>query len=219
MLKSIARSLLPALLFARLLPGMPGPAAARTIVLTARDADMMAAIAAEAPRHSWAAGTYDTGVFSASQVDLQGGRGFLIRYPLDVIPPGQRIMNAQWRLPVIEAEPEESRLYIWRLLGEWGAGVSYLNRRAGGEEEPWAKPGARANSVDRSGRPTAVIKPTDPQELTINVTRDIELWYSGLGRNHGWLLSIEDDTTAVSLESPFWEGMDLWELRITYVPR
>src|SRR5262245_12270726 len=85
-----------------LLALIPGTIQAKTILLTDEDCDLMAAIAAEAPRLSWAGYEASPGVFTAIYLDLYPStRSFLIQYPLDKIPKGQKITNAELTIPVV----------------------------------------------------------------------------------------------------------------------
>src|SRR5207247_1208202 len=69
---------------------VPAAVQAKTIILTDEDCERMAAISADAPRMSWAGYEASAGVFTSIYIDLYSQRGFLIRYPLDKIPKGQR---------------------------------------------------------------------------------------------------------------------------------
>src|SRR6266853_1638394 len=80
-------------------------ASARTIVLTDQDCEQMAAISADAPRMSWAATAYGTAEYSNHNIDLNSKRSFLIRFPLDRIPRGQRITKAEWTVPYTYVSP------------------------------------------------------------------------------------------------------------------
>ena len=57
----------------------------------------------------------------------------------------------------------------------------------------------------------------DVGEMAINVTEDVELWYSGASRNHGWIMSNED-TGMIRCGSWAFGGRGRWKLRITYEP-
>jgi hypothetical protein len=195
------------------------PATARTLVLTLDDCEMTAVISSEAPRLSWAAFSYGEGTFSTVYIDLYSTRTFLVRYPLDKIPRGQRITNAEWVLPVNLLSPAtEQRLYIRRILPEWGAGVCYQYRMVRPKKLEWVTPGARGASTDRVAKPSAVVRLTAAGDHVANVTEDVELWYTKAAPNNGWMVSLEDDNILVRFAGPVWGGRGQWKLRITYEP-
>lgn len=196
-------------------------AGARTIELTAAAIDRVAVLSEEGPRQSWAAYAVSPGVFSNARFDLNNERTALVRYNLDVIPSNQRITHAEWIIPIDFNRPAgSSRLYVWRILPEWGPGVSYLHRLTVPDgPENWALPGARGNSSDRATRPTAIVRPPPAGEAIVNVTQDVELWYRGSASNHGWMLSIEDPGVDMRLPVPLVPDRFRWILRITYEPQ
>lgn len=194
-------------------------AAARTIVLTDADCEKMAAISADAPRLSWAGTIYNVGEFSNHYVELTPKQSFLICYPLDRIPPGQRITKAEWIVPFHLAYPTAGvRLQVRRILKEWGPGVSYRYRTIRPERLEWQTPGARGLGQDRAAKPTATATIRGSGEQAFNVTEDIELWHSGAAANYGWILTADDQDTWVRTPSPFWGGTKGWKLRITFEP-
>ena len=77
--------------------------------------------------------------------------------------------------------------------------------------------GRRGVAKDRAARPSAVFRSAGVGEKTVNVTEDVELWYSGGAANHGWMLGVEDAEGFVRSAAPVWSGPD-WKLRITYEP-
>lgn len=194
-------------------------AEARTLELFAEDCDQMGAIAAAAPRQSWAMSEYTPGFFTTHAVSLVEKRSFLIRFPLDTIPEGHRIAYAELILPTSTAGGNEPRFYLWRLLADWGAGVSYRYRRTVPEKVEWAQPGARGYASDRAIRPTDILRVKNSVPVTVNVTEDVDLWYSGSARNNGWLLTVEDLGVTVSFSSPTWGDPKTWILRVTYEPK
>lgn len=212
----------------------PAPVAARTVLLTIDDCDRAAAIHAEAPRLSWAArrhGSYSSPApehdpFLTDTVRLTEASAMLMRFDLEAIPPGQRIVHAELVVPVAGVGGNEPRFYLWRLLADWGAGVSHAYRRVEpGEDgelvkQPWQRPGARGISSDRATRPTDIVRVTEDEraEKVINVTEDVELWYDQRAANHGWLFSVEDPEVSVDLDSPVYHEAERWTLRITYEP-
>jgi hypothetical protein len=199
---------------------MLGPALqARTIVLTDEDCEQMAIIGSEAPRLSWVGYEGSPGEFTGIFVDLYPSRAFLIRYPLEKIPKGQRITSAEWVLPVTLISPaSEQKLHIRRVIGEWGAGVCHQYRMIRPKKAEWAVPGAKGASKDRAAKPSAVVRIGSAVEQVVNVTEDVELWYSGAAANHGWIVTQEDGASLVRLSSPVWATRGNWKLRITYEP-
>jgi hypothetical protein len=113
----------------------------------------------------------------------------------------------------------EPRLYVWRLLPEWGAGVCHQYRTQRPAKAEWAAPGARGGGTDRATRPTVVLPLTSAGEKVVNVTQDVELWYTGAAPNNGWLLTAEDADALIRLDSPLWNARGRWKLRITYEPQ
>jgi len=191
---------------------------ARTIILTDEDCQRVAAIAAEAPSVSWAAGEFSGGSFQTRYVDAMPNRSFLICYPLDRIPKGQRITNAQWELPVALTSAGEQRLYVRRIVGDWGAGVCHAYRSTRPQKIPWSVPGALGSSLDRALKPSGVMHANGPGQCTLNVTEDVQLWYTGAVANQGWILNVEDAGALVRLHAPLAAGQGQWKLRITYEP-
>lgn len=194
-------------------------ASARTIELTDLDCEQMAAIGPQAPRSSWVAYESGVGEFSTIYFDLVAERSFLIRYPLDRIPAGQRITRAEWVLPVVLTSPAgERRLNVRRIVGAWGPGVCHQFRTQRPKPIPWALPGAAGISTDRANQPSAVVRISGAGEQVVNVTEDVELWYTGAVENHGWILSVDDPTGLIRLYSPCYSGRGMYKLRITYEP-
>jgi len=194
-------------------------AAARTIVLTDLDCELMAAISADAPRMSWAGTLYGTAQFTNHEFILTGKQAFLICYPLDRIPPGQRITKAEWIVPHLGVNPAGgTRLQVRRLLKEWGPGVSHQYRMVRPQCVEWHTPGARGLGQDRAAEATATAKIKGAGEQVFNVTADIELWYTGAAANYGWILNTEEQDIYVRLPSPFYGAVKGWKLRITFEP-
>lgn len=189
---------------------------AKTIVLTDEDCEQMAAISANAPWLSWA-GFEVEGGFAPVYVELVQGRAFLIRYPIEkAVPKGQRITQAEWIVPVVYCASEQ-KLYVHRLMGDWGAGVCHKYRSVRPNKVEWNLPGANGPATDRAIKPSAVARMSSEGDVVINVTQDIELWYSGASKNAGWILSV-DDRGFLRLSSPVWTTRGNWKLRITYEP-
>lgn len=193
-------------------------AQAKTIIITDAACDRMAMIASVAPRMGWASSEAGPALFNLDYINLRAESAFLIRFPLDVIPKDQRITKAELLMPFNYLPTANPRVYVHRILGEWGPGVCWLYRTTKPEKIPWAAPGVGASSTDRATRPTATVRPDKPVETAVNVTEDVELWNSGGARNQGWVITCEDDAV-VRLTSPNWSGPNTWKLRITYEPR
>lgn len=192
---------------------------ARTIELTDFDCDRIAVISPQMPLSGWAASEVAAGQFSSSLLDLQGDRVFLIRFPLDRIPAGQRIVRAEWIVPIdLIAGAATTKLHVRRVLGPWGVGACYDYRMRRPKPVPWKQPGAKGIAADRAAQPTAVVNVVDPGEYTINVTEDVELWNTGAAENQGWLVTCEDPAGLVRLASPLWTGQGRYKLRVTYEP-
>lgn len=193
---------------------------ARTIELTDFDCDRMAVISPQAARSSWAMTELGPGEFTSTLLDLRAERAFLIRFPLTRIPEGQRIARAEWVVPVdlISTVGADVKLHVRRLLGEWGPGVCYEYRMQRPQAVKWNQPGAKGVSTDRASQPSAVVPVAGPGELTINVTEDVELWYTGAAQNQGWIVTVEDPAALIRLTSPLWVGQGKYKLRITYEP-
>jgi hypothetical protein len=208
-----------ALTTALAMPLIAASASARTIVLTDQDCDQIAAISADAPRLSWAAVANATAEYGNHVIDLTPKQSFLIRYPIDRIPAGQRITKAEWIVPFLQVSPAAGvRLQVRRLTTQWGPGVSHVYRMVRPQRAEWHTPGARGLGQDRAAQATAVATFRGAGEQTFNVTQDVELWYTGAAPNHGWILTAEDADTWLRLASPFWGAPKGFKLRITYEP-
>lgn len=193
-------------------------AGARTIVLTDEDCERMAFIMEPAPRWGW--GGYDvaTATSSTSLLYLYNDRAFLICFPLDRVPKNQRIVKAELSFSTNLQTPGDQKIHLRRLLAAWGAGVTWKYRAQRPAKTEWAKPGARGAGSDRAVKDAVVARVLEMGEHTVNVTEDVELWYTGAAANHGWLVSVEDPDVYVVLLSPLWTGRGTWKLRITYEP-
>lgn len=191
-----------------------------TIELRVKDIAQFATISPDAPRHGWVGYNYGDGTFGTTRLDVSSRTSVLVQYDLSVIPDNMRITNAQWALPIQHSSSSQVQLYTWRILAPWGPGACHAYRTTLPKPAPWRQPGARAMGVDRTIRPTVVVKVgEETDELALNVTRDVEYWHSGLQPNRGWILTVEQNDAVVSLESPMYIGIEDWILRITYEPR
>lgn len=198
---------------------LPWPLAARTIALKPEDVDLVAAITQQAPRFSWGAYESPVSIFRNAPFIGTTDNSFFIRYPLDKIPKGQRISLAELSVPVNGVHPLPTRLYFWRVLVEWGVGVCHQFRMMRPKKEAWTVPGARGNSTDRATKPTTVLGVTEIGEKSVNLTKDVEMWYTGATPNYGWMICVEDREAYVQFQSPIHAETGNWELRVTYEPQ
>ena len=193
-------------------------AQARTIELSDVDADLIACIRPECPRMSFAGYEIGEGIFTTDYIGLRHGVSMLIRVPLDRIPAGMRITKAEWIIKVGYQSHDASRLHVWRMTTEWGYGACYLYRIMRPKPTPWAVEGARGSATDRAEDPTAIAPTKSGQDVNLNVTQDVELWYTGAAPNYGWMFTNEDQID-FRLNPPAHTTRGTWKLRITYEPR
>jgi hypothetical protein len=200
------------------------PAAARTIVLTDEDCERLAFISGQAPKLSWAGYEIQPGVFTNQYyLTFPRDRALLICFPIDRIPKDQKVTKAELVIPVNYLDGAQ-RLYLRRIVGDWGTGVCWKYRTQRPEKKEWAKPGAEDTKADAVAGPT--IKLSGPlrglSEQVVNVTDDVELWYSGSATNHGWRIHADPDGGypfyVLSPISNYPMGRGTWKLRITYEP-
>jgi len=191
---------------------------ADTIIMDASSCTRMAGISEAAPRQSWALCEPISGFFSNGEASIAQGRSLLICFPLDKIPKGSRIIHAELVIPVIWGYGNEPRFYIWRMLADWGPGVCHLFRKTLPEPVKWTKPHAAGISSDRATRPTDIVRVSVTENKTVNVTEDVELWYTGAAPNNGWLISIEDPGIYIRLYSPIYAYPAMWKLKVTFEP-
>jgi hypothetical protein len=191
---------------------------ARTVVLEGQEIDRVAGIASDAPRMGGAMSWLRAGIYTTALLDLVPGRSFLFRFPMERIPAGERITQAELILPIELVEGTDPRLYVWRVAVEWGVGACYDYRRTVPQKIAWTRPGAGGRFADRAGRPTVVARLLAPGQKVLNVTEDVELWQAGAATNWGWLLTVEDPGVRIQLGSPLGNGERQWKLRITHEP-
>lgn len=191
---------------------------ARTITIEDSKITHIAHVGPEVPQASWIGSTSTTGIYTTSMLEMTPGRRLLIQYPLDQIPAGQRIVSAQWVFPVTYAPFDAQRLFVWRVLQPWGLGVNLAMRIQVPNPIPWSSPGADAPGIDRAITPTATIPINGAQEYVIDVTQDVELWYTGVAPNHGWVMALDEGNRYVRLASPLYTNKSVFTLRITYEP-
>jgi hypothetical protein len=194
-----------------------GPLSARTITLTADDCDQMAVINADAPRASWGtilgAGLYNT----HTTVTMASNMAVLMRFPLDKIPKGQRILKAEWTAPYGYTAGVKLKLYVRRLVADWGTGACHDYRMTFPKKLEWSTRGALGANSDRANRASAAFTMENSGEATVDVTEDVDLWYTGGSPNRGWILTL-DDGGIVYLTAPYPSG-STWKLQITFEPK
>jgi hypothetical protein len=210
------------LLAPALLVALAGPLPGKTLTLTAEDCDQMAVLNAKAPRASWAAILAAEGTYNIeSQLQLFPDMAVLLRFPLEAIPPDQRITRAQLTIACeyVAGTPEVS---VRRLLADWGHGVCHLYRTTYPKKVEWNKPGGRGASTDRAAKDSAVFKIAAVGEHTVDVTEDIDLWYTGAVANRGWILAIENESGPAYFAAPYSPHLGSgkkWKLQITFEPK
>ena len=79
-------------------------------------------------------------------------------------------------------------------------------------------PGAAAPGLDRAAKPTVSVRLPAANTTVVNVTQDVEMWYSQRARNEGWIVTTDQPNCMVRLNSPSFIGASTWILRITYEP-
>jgi hypothetical protein len=205
-----------------ILLGIPFPLSARTITLTAEDCDQMAALSALAPRLSWAMHRANDGVYN-SQNTLYWSTNIavLMRFPFkDLIPRDQRITKAELTIApsYIAGVPE---VHVRRILADWGTGVCHKYRMVHPQKLEWAEPGGRGISTDRANKSSAVFKIAKVAEQTVDLTEDVELWYTGAVPNRGWIFVMENDAHVYlpSPAEPCGGGGKQWKLMVTFEPK
>jgi hypothetical protein len=87
----------------------------------------------------------------------------------------------------------------------------------------WAKPGARGVGNDCATKPTATFDVAENEKThrSVNVFKDVEMWYNGDAVNNGWLITGDDRGTNIGLMCPvsdYPEGRGVWKLSVEYVP-
>lgn len=197
-------------------------ATARTIVLTGEDVDKAAVISDKAPRVSWACipsatGVYDTG----SQIQLYGGMAILMRFPLDAIPKDQKIVKAELTLNC-QYVAGPGRTQVRRMIADWGPGVCHQFSRTFPKKVEWSQPGGTGAGTDRAAKDSAMFKYPAVGDHTVDVTEDVELWYTGAAPNRGWMLTADKDSGIAYLAgiySPHAATAKQWKLQITFEPQ
>lgn len=212
------RMLLFILAVAAVLAAVVGTSWGRTIIVTDAVVDRMACIADAAPRQSWAGISENNGAFTTRLASVTPGRNFLMRWNIGDIPKDSRILNAELFVPIDSVTDANTRLYLWRMVGDWGPGVCYQYRTMRPKPVEWGEMGAGSPGIDRAVRPTGVLKAA-AGEVVFNVTQDVEAWYNGAAPNAGWMFTVEDTGLIVNIQAPVYSGAGRWKLRITYEPR
>ena len=195
-----------------------GILSARTITLTGDDCDQAAVITSQEPRLGWAGYMPAPKIYSTyTQMNLYAHHAVLVRFPLDRIPKDQRITKAEWTIPTNYVAGPKPQLTVHRLLADWATGVCHKYRLTYPKKMEWTVPGAKGVASDRANQVSAVFRYDKAGSQTVDVTQDIELWYTGAVPNRGWILNLEPDT-AIYLSSPYPGGAD-WKLQITFEPK
>lgn len=214
----------PNLVFAAciLIPMLASLASARTITLTADDADEMASISPLAPRLSWVMGP-QPGVFNTQPTLYWESRiALLMRFPItDHVPKGQRVTKAELTI-IPNYVAGAVNIQVRRLLAEWGTGVCQQYRMTYPKKVEWNQPGGRGAGTDRTAKDTAMFKIIKVGEHAVDVTEDIELWYTGGAPNRGWIFTHERDVGIAYFASPYapqTAGAKTWKLQLTFEPQ
>ena len=184
----------------------------------------MACISALTPRLSWALCPQGAGIYYTQPTFMWNSNiALLMRFPItEAIPKGQRVTRAEFTLwPQYIGGTAEAHIHMRRILAEWGNGVCHQYRMVHPRKLEWASPGGRGASTDRANKSSAVFKVVKLVEQSVDITEDVELWYTGAVPNRGWILTIEGDNHHLYLPSPYPSGANAkyWKLQITYEPR
>ena len=188
-------------------------AVARTIIIKSDALDSFAALSETNVRNGWACYNYDNTRYINSAAGGGPGTCYLLRYSLDQIPKGMRITRAEW---TIAHNVASTTVHVWRVLPEWGIGACFQYRTTYPKKQEWSVAGVRGKSTDRATNPTASGTFVNGQLLTVNVTQDVEMWYTGAAPNRGWLITFDGFAL---LHSPTHGGhRHKWQLTVTYEP-
>lgn len=194
-----------------------GSVSARTITITAADCDRVACISSAWPTQSWPAGVYP-------RLELRPGMSLLLRFRLDRIPKDQRILKAELILSpeYVFGGPKAlpTRLEVRRLLADWGTGVNFRHSRMYPTKVEWSQPAARGAS-DRVPQNSGTFQLKANAENAIEVTQDVDLWYTGGAPNRGWIMNLEAERGFTYLPAPYYPHgttPSKWKLLITYEP-
>ena len=189
------------------------PLVARTIIIKADALDAFATLSETNVRNGWATYNYDNTRYINSATGGAPTTSYLLRYSLDQIPKGMRITRAEW---TIAHNVASTKVNVWRVLADWGIGACFQYRTTYPKKQEWSVAGARGKSTDRATNPTASGQFVNGQFLTVNVTQDVEMWYSGAAPNRGWLITFDGSAL---LHSPTHGGhRHKWQLTVTYEP-
>ena len=187
----------------------------------------MAVICAKAPRSSWAVMNVGEGVYHTEALLLfTKDKALLMRFDLSVIPKDQRITKAELTLPIDYLGGGKFDVTVRRLVADWGTGVCHTYRRTYPEKIAWTQAGGLGGGTDRHNKDSAAFhfEPAKSKlgEHTVDITEDIELWYTGAVANRGWILAIENGDGAFYSSSPYspqYGGGKRWKLQITFEPK
>ena len=196
---------------------------ARTITLTAEDCDQMAVLSARAPRLGWAAiMAGDKAYCAENSLQLYPDMSLLMRFPLGAIPKDQRVTKAELIIPTdyVAGTPQ---LSVRRLVADWGIGVCHQYRKTHPEKVEWTQAGGRGAATDRHNKDSAVFHIEKIGNHTVDVTEDVELWYTKAVANRGWIMVIENQSGPFYSPSPYapryWGTGKRWKLQITFEPQ
>jgi hypothetical protein len=199
-----------------------GHLSARTLYFSELDMVGVAVISSDAPELSWAAVSMGSGTYTLEKVSLSLSSTLLIRFPIEAIPEGYRIVRAELSIPVIDVPAgKDPILIVRRMQGDWGMGVNYNYRMQHPEKVLWEEAGAKGTVKDRSASPSAVAKIGGAGHYRVVVTQDVDMWYTGSVPNYGWSVSLEESNARVNLATCWTAGTRFsrsWQLIVTYEP-
>jgi hypothetical protein len=198
--------------------GTTAPVPARTITLTALDCDRIACIHPGFPQLSWSDRLNKGIAYRTEALDFGQGMSLLMRFSLDAIPKDQRIQKAELTL-MCNYVAGVAKFQAHRVLADWGPGVCHKYARVFPSKVEWTQPGGRG-AADRAPR-TSMVQMKAPKENTLDVTQDVELWYTKAAPNRGWIFYMENDAGIVYLPSPYWPHgatAKTWKLQVTHEP-
>jgi hypothetical protein len=112
-------------------------------------------------------------------------------------------------------------MHLRRVLAEWGPGVCHLYRMTVPKKVAWAQPGGRGGATDLANKESASVLVQALGEYTLDVTEDVELWYTGGAANRGWCFW-QEGAYAIYFPPPYnphGVSAKSWKLRITFEPQ
>ena len=201
-----------------------GQASARTILLTAEELDQMAVLNAKAPKVAWTGMLFATNKVHSPETSIHfyPEHSLLMQFSFAKIPKDSRIAKAEFFMPVDYIAGGSFSMSVRRVTAEWGHGVNNLHRMQYPEKHEWAQPGARGAGTDRAAKVSGVFKVDKAGEYMVDVTEDVELWFTGAAPNRGWVLTNEPTGGIIYVPAPYGArstGSKRWKLQITYEPQ